>query len=297
MSAKKITLVLVCVIAVLGISCYIMSQSTKNEIEEETVLKFDENEISSINVTLGGEEFSWSKSEDSWSIDEAKFELDKNVVSHYMSEILHIKGRLMESGNENPEAYGLDNPQRQIEYVFKDGSKKAVKLGNLTPAQTEYYMSDEENNLYVIYTSSGDEIKKGLMDFADTLICSIPYESIVKIDIKGENSFSIDNGGSEEWSLVKDGVSKSLDTETVKIKVTKYLGKMYALSIHNKTEENLKKYTTDKNSTEVIVYIADGSERHFEIINMTEDKCYFTLDNGEYIYEATKSYFEFINGI
>lgn len=297
MRFKKIIVLLICLIVILGTGCYMIDRNTDNAACEEIALSFNEDDIKEINVKEQDGEFTWVKKDNMWTIADAAKDMNTTAISNYISEILKIHGRKIDTKIESPADYGLDNPLVEIEYVLKNGTKTTVKLGNPTPAQTEYYMSDDVNNLYVIYSSAGVEMKRRAMEFYDTLICSIPYESIVKIDVTGDNGFTLDNNGSDTWTYIRGDVAHTVDTEVVKINVTKSFNNMYALNMYRKTEEKLSAVSTYEIPVTVTFSLVDGGGKCFEIYGLDEKHCWFTVNDGEYVYQATSNYFDFIIGI
>ncbi len=296
MKINKVIILLICFLVAMGAGCYLVYRNIDKATPEEIVLSFDENEIKEINVKEKDGDFSWVRAGNSWTIVGETKDMNTTAILNYISEILKIHGRKIDTKIESPADYGLDNPLVEIEYVLKDGTKTTVKLGNPTHAQTEYYMSDDENNLYVIYSSAGVEMKRRATEFYDTLICSIAHESIVKIDVSSDNGFSIDNNGSDTWVYTQGNVIYAVDTETVKINVTKNFNNMYALNMYVKTDESLKEISKYETPVNVTFTLADKSKKNFEIYALDEKYCYFTVDNGEYIYQTTSNYFDFING-
>lgn len=294
MRFKNVIILLICILAIMGAGCYVVYRNINKAPAEEIALSFDEDEIKEINVKEKDGDFSWVKKDNVWTMTDVSKDMNATAISNYMYEILKIHGRRIDTKIDDPADYGLDNPLVEIEYVLKNGTKTTVKLGNPTPAQTEYYMSDDKNNLYVIYSSAGTEMKRRAMEFYDTLICSIPYESIVRIDVKGDNAFTLDNNGSAAWTYIQGNVTHMIEAETVKINVTKNFNNMYALNMYSK--EKLNEVSMYNTPVTVIFNLADGGSKSFEIYGLDEKYCWFTVDNGEYVYQATSNYFDFING-
>lgn len=292
---KRVIIILLSVIILLGAVWCIMRKNSQNQPDKELALSFDAEEVKEIRVKDIDDEFVWINENGEWKISGVSEEINAVAVEQYMYEILNIQGRQIEKNITNPEEYGLNIPQKELEFLFYNGDKKSIKLGNLTPSGTEYYMSDDKNNLYVIYTSSGSEIKKRATDFYDSEICSISYNSIVKISVYGDTEFELDNNGSEVWTYTRNGARIVLDTEKVKINVTKNFNRMYALDIYEKTEEKISEIRTYKEPVRVKFRLADGSEKQFTVYGVTDDFCFFTVDDGKYLYKATSNYFDFIN--
>lgn len=280
--------IIACTLAVITAGVWCALYFTRSVNTEPRIQIFTANceDIKHIHIT-GDENFTLKNSGNGWEIADMNVSTDEMSVNNYLSSMFNLKGKLIARSRSDLSEYGLDLPRISAEYVFRNGNSRKLYLGNKTPPQTEYYLADEEGNVYTIYTADGDLICSDVSSLADTFIYGIDYDDIQTITVIDSLVFTKNSDGA--WYKDDTQVSEEL----IRQKITRYLGGMYAQKLIRATDENKAIYGVENPQAEIRITSARGKEDVFYIGDVTEDGTYFMTDKNDVIYRVINSYFDY----
>lgn len=104
--------------------------------------------------------------------------LNTSLVSTLANNAVHMtSSSIVDENCENPEKFGFDSPQAEVEVKFQTGTVKKFIVGDKAPANSEtYVMFDGENTVYTVADSYTANYRKVLTDFVDNVILEEPTE-------------------------------------------------------------------------------------------------------------------------
>lgn len=286
-SLKKSLIAVAAALCLAGVWLVLTAYDGGNEKTRTDILCATEESIEKIRVTGREGEFTLINTDRGWQADEDTA-LDTLAVNGFLAAALNIQGDPVEQAPDSEADYGMTDPCSVVEYFYKNGERKKLFLGNKTPTGTEYYISDGKR-LFVIYTETGDQLKKDLYSLADTFIFGLDYESIAEINVFGNESFTLKKTDGK-WYFN----NAAADTDFVKQNVTRHFGGMYARRIYPDNEQNRTFYGISPNGKTVKITDTAGNETTFILGNENEGTIPISCETDK-IYSVISDYFAFTN--
>ena len=194
MKLNKSSVAAICVLAVMLICWFAIEKMSvedkyNNEGARSEIISLERGETQEIAFKNSEEDFTLVNKGGSYFIKESNVEADVQAVSQVLDNILKIDGKLLEKKCSDIAQYGLDTPKAVVSFTAK-GEKTTLTLGNLTPAETEYYLMNDDGDVYSIYTNAGTALLSRRWQFMDLTLFTSAYDDISTVSVKGENSFS-----------------------------------------------------------------------------------------------------------
>ena len=242
------------------------------------------NEISEIHIKKNNENFTVKNSGSGWNFIGIDLDTDSMAMNNYLSVMLDLKGKPLSGGSGG---YGFESPSITAEYVYFDGRTKTLYLGNKTPPQTEYYLSDDKGNIYTVYSSDGDVMSFGISSIADMFIYGKDYSEIKSVEVSGKYTLVQNNG----WTYNNTAV----ESENVRRRVTRYLSGMYANKLYEASAENKAAYGLDAPTKIVTVTDTNGESENFFVGNVTDEGTYIMTNKKDIIYRVVNGCFDYVN--
>lgn len=290
MNRKRTVFLLIPLVLVI-LAVVISIPYTKKKTDERIILAdFDAQEINGIE--FNNEEYSWKLVNDGSFVVEGNRKTDETAVNLLLGNLLYFDGKLI-AKQADKKIYGLDKPLASVTYTEKNGNKTTFYLGNKTSPGTEYYVSDENGNIYTVYTEIGDAIQSERYEVEDSFILGIDYDNLRKIEVGGELPFDLIRENNN-WKMICRDFSKEIPTDIVKQKVTRHFGGMYSLRTIEATEDNRKKYWSEAAGDTVTLYDKDDKIYVINIGVIDNGQTYITVNDDNIIYCVIEDCFEFI---
>ena len=261
-------------------------------------------EVSNIKLTTSGKTLELVNLDGRWVVKaDPTMKLDQEVVSGVaLSFSTLMADKIIDENPTNLKDYGLEYPSVTAEAELKDGSKKIVYLGNLTPDNNTYYlMMKDDPKLYAVPASYVENLRYKLSDVRDGNIHSINTQNLnyVKVthkdgtivEIKKDETKAADPANNS-WVMVQPYASKAVDSG----RITNILGAIPYIKANKFIEDDAKdlsKYGLDKPSLEISMKDASSSANIYFGKDLDETYVYFKTDTSKAVYATKKDYLYF----
>ncbi len=277
--------ILICTVIVL------LPDKKMNSNDRVMIVDFIEEDLSEIKMDNTEQPYSLVNN-DGWFVKDSSSSLDE-PIKNMLADILSFDGILVGSDIADASEYGINEDSLRMTYIDKNNESVSFTLGNKTPSGTEYYIADDNNDVYAIYTAPGDALKTKKYLLEDSYILGIEYEDISKITVEGEGPFELSKSGSK-WTLIGNNEMQTIDEFTVRSDVTRHFGGMYSMATYPDNDENNEKFGFNEDVQKVTITDFDGNINTFYIADEEGKSVYIKLNEEKIIYSVVKDYFEFI---
>lgn len=218
MKKKKWLMPLLCLAVLLLLLCVYFAMKNQNsepkgqdeQTDEVKVTDMESGDITSVEFELEGDKVSFTKNEDSWTMDkDTELPLDSTKITSLVSGFSSLTAGKKLSDISDLKEYGLDEPQNYVSLTLKDGSVTTVYVGNKnsTTSNTYVYLNDDKNTVFTVSKDLDALIPDKKMELVKgEEFPTITGSNITDIDIeKGENKITLDSDSEEGKWYVTDG--------------------------------------------------------------------------------------------
>lgn len=301
MKQYKSSVIAACILAVTLICWFaadrmsIESRYNKESARTE-IISLERNDIKEISFENSDEQFTLVNNGTSFVIKERNTEADEAAVELMLENILKIDGKLIAENCKATAQYGLDTP-RSVVIIRTQKKDVTLTLGNLTPAETEYYLMNDDGDVYSIYTSAGSGLSCERWMFMDLTIFTSDYDDIKIVSVSGENGFSAEKGTNGVWKIEskKDGVYEVSD-KNFRAKAGLYFDNMYAKRLVPNNDKNRAAYGLDSPESIVTIISKNNDKTEFKVSrNKEKQEAAIIKNDGEDIFIAIDSYFDMLD--
>lgn len=290
-----------CILAVMLICWFAADRmKTENKFNKEgercEIISLERADIEEISFKNPEEDFTLVNNGDSFVIKERNVEADAAAVSRTLDSILKIDGKLLAESCADTAQYGFDKPKAVVDFKTRGGNI-TLMLGNLTPAETEYYLMDDDGNLYSIYTSAGSGLASKRWQFADLTLFTSVYGDIDEVSVSGEDGFSAERKTADTWKIEskKEG-SYEVSDERFRSRIGLYFDNMYAKRLVANNEKNRAVYGLDLPEGIVTITNKNGDKAEFKVFrNKEKQEAAVIKNDGEDIFITIDSYFDMLD--
>lgn len=194
--------------------------SVTEEEEQQEVLSVSEDEIKNLSFRMEGDEVTWSKEEENWTLSQDEnFPVDANKMKSLTSALSSLTAERTLEEVSNLKDYGLETPENVIEIEKTDGSTESISVGSKNPSTGHTYVSVGENKdtVYTVSSDLASVFSGSIYDFAlSEEYPSITGTTIQKISVdKKENSYVVEsNADSSTGWTVKDGKKNEKEADS-----------------------------------------------------------------------------------
>lgn len=221
MKKKKWLMPVICLaILLLLLGAYFMMKNQNSEsekkdeqVDEVKVTELEADDITKVEFKVEGEKVSFTKNEDSWTMDEdTEFPLDSTKLTSLVNGFSSLTAGRKISDISDLKEYGLEEPQNYVTLTQKDGSITTVYVGNknATTANTYVYLNEDKNTVFTVSNDLGTLIpdkKMGMAKGKD--FPTITASNITNIDIqKAEDKITLDIDSEDGKWYVTEGQSQ-----------------------------------------------------------------------------------------
>lgn len=266
------------------------------EGERTAITDISLEEVEKIDFENPDENFTIIRENNSFYVKDRKSETDKNAAQKLVSDILRIDGRLLERNCKDTAQYGFDTPKASVRFHV-GGKSTALKIGNLTPAETEYYVMADDGSVYSIYSSVGSELLSRKWQLMDLTIFTGGYSNIMTVSVNGKNSFSAEKQSDGKWKIEseKEG-SYEVEDEKFRTAVGRYLDNMYAKRLISNNEKKRSEYGLDYPEGIVTLIDTSGNKTEFKVFRNADKKEAAVIKNdGNDIFITIIEYFDMLD--
>jgi hypothetical protein len=216
MRLYKNALILLVIVAVL-LGAYILIDRSRDSENGETEtlqegIRITENVTDDIvKITINdhkeeGSELLLEKTGDEWKLtSHEELKTDPAGLAAIAAKLAIVEAKELIEENATLDKlgdYGLDKPF-EIAFQLKDGSQKALQIGNKTPSQTGYYARmKDEGKIYIMSSYNAEDIMVGIDDLLDKTFFVMEKDDInyLSMEVKGETLFTA-NKSWVDWEL------------------------------------------------------------------------------------------------
>lgn len=173
---KYLPLIVGIVILILLIVIYVVlvKQDEKGleESEETTrVMDITDGDIVSICLNLSGNEETFTKVDDTWTlVSDKEFEVNNTKLDNLLSSLVDMSaGRVLENVSDYAQ-YGLESPSMDIVLITGSGKEYTICFGDLNDVTGEQYVyvKEQGSNVYMVEGSTSSSISQVLEDYRTT---------------------------------------------------------------------------------------------------------------------------------
>ncbi len=289
---KKSVIFLIILAALTAVSV-IVSMPNKTNNQRVQLADFDSGDLKGIDFISESEV--WGVEYDGeWKVKDSD-KTDSIALGSMISSVLTFDAKLIAENDDMAAEYGIGDKSVRVEYEKKNGEKTVFVLGDKTPPGTEYYLMDDENRIYSVYSEVGDAFRYRKYRVEDSFVFGKEYEEISRIEVDGSPAFSLINKQSA-WRFESGTHTEEISIEDIRRTVTRHFGGMYSLEKLDGTGENNRKCGFDGEAETTTVTILDfkGNRDNIYIGKETDNGVYIKLNDNDEIYRVIKDYFEFI---
>jgi hypothetical protein len=113
--------------------------------------------------------------------------------------------RLLEDKPASLDAFGLTTPTEEIDVTLKNGSVEKLLFGADTPSGGDTYAKlDGKPAVYTVFTSTKNNVDKGLTDLRDKRLLPYTQEKLTSIVVTSKGpAFTIAKDAQGDWQIVK----------------------------------------------------------------------------------------------
>lgn len=270
--------------------------SVENKYNKEgarsEIINFELTDIKEIVFENYDESFTLVNNGGSFYIKERNVEADAQAVNLTLDSILKIDGKLLSENCRDVAQYGLDNPKAVVSFRTQE-KDVTLTLGNLTPAETEYYLMSG-GDVYSIYTSAGIGLASKRWQFMDLTLFTSDYDDVEEVSVNGLSAKK-DAAGNWRIKSKKEGAFEVSD-ENFRAKVGLYFENMYAKRLVTNNEENRAEYGLDSPEGIMTITNKNGEKSEFKVSRDKEKQEAAVIKNdGEDIFITIDSYFDMLD--
>lgn len=307
--SKSILILVGFLVVLLGAYFYLDKKSAKSddvasEPSKLELTKFDVQEVSTIKLTSSDETLELVNLDSRWVVKaNPTMKLDQQVVSGVaLSFSTLMADKIIDENPVNLKDYGLENPSVTAEAELKDGSKKIVYLGNLTPDNNTYYlMMKDDPKLYAVPASYVENLKYTLSDVRDGKIHSIDTQNLNYVKVTHEDGTIVEikkgetkaaDSSNNSWLMVQPYANQEVDSG----RIANILGAIPYIKANKFIEEDgkdLVKYGLDKPSLVISMKDAASSSNIYFGKDLDDTYIYFKTDTSNAVYATKKDYLYF----
>lgn len=301
MKRYKSSVIAVCILAITLICWfYVGRMSVENKYNRESarteIINLKRTDIEEIEFNDFEEQFTLVNNGTSFVIKEGNTAADEQSVNRVLDNILKIDGKLLSEDCKNVAQYGLDKPKCVV--CFRTQKEDVtLTLGNLTPAETEYYLMDGSGDVYSVYTSVGSGLSSQRWMFMDLTLFTSDYDDINEVSVNGENGFSAKKEAVGVWKIEskRDGAYEVSD-ENFRAKVGLYFDNMYAKRLAANNEKNRAYYGLDSPEGIVTIISKNGNKTELKVFrNKEKQEAAVIKNDGGDIFITIDSYFDMLD--
>ena len=293
MSSKKIRIVLISMLVLLGLAgggfALVDHQKKQEEqavIDEANSLKlfnFDQNTVNRIDVTNSDGYFSMSLSGGEWTLTDTDYHSSFPVNSFYLNSIATTMSELtalQKFEGKELAAYGLDTPVTITCHAA--GMEYTLLVGKPSATQEYYYVSvPDSDTVYGIKYSTGEALHGGISFLHDPYVLHVRDADICsfKMERFGETAYDLYTDNNGRWQIKAPVTDVSIDTVNVSTILTDMVQLNYESFVAiTKDPQVLAQYGLDKPA----YYLSIGTDTETEVFEFPD---YDPNDSVVYVYE------------
>ncbi|NMA67013.1 MAG: DUF4340 domain-containing protein [Clostridiaceae bacterium] len=285
---------------------------------EEKLLDIDRQEIKSITLKHGHEEFIFIKEEievesevtddegQTKTVTEKKeiwtnpdIELDEAKINNIaLSAELSTITRVIDEAPEDLSIYGLDRPI-VVTLLMKDGTKHSIEVGGQTPTQDNYYVRrGGDKTVYTISKYRGDMLSYSKFDIMKKSLYEkdeVAVEDITALTFtrNGEKIFdSVFDVATSEWKI-----TWPLNAKADMMEFPKFLQWLSGVTVSEFIEENasdLGQYGLEEPSY-VFDFVLDGKQYGIRLGSKTDTHYYAKMNDNPMVFTVSSSNLNFVD--
>lgn len=310
---KRIIIIAVLVIALIGIYFAVDKLSVKKEEEPPTpspsesisIFKAEKDSISVITISTPDHEYSFIKDGESWKVKGLEtVKLNSSKVDSLAYDFASIYADTVIENSDDLSLYGLDKPLGTPSVKLADGSEKKFIIGNKTPIGTGYYFkTSDSDEVYTVYSSKVEGFMAKLETYRDIVLASVDATKLKEIRIKRADANIVLRVKTEEevtnqlqglnaWKMVspyeRDANSYNLEESILK--------KITSFQISKFIEDfpaSYAKYGLDNPKYAIGFTEADKAPVNILLGSTVEDEIYIKLENERAVYIIKASTFSY----
>ena len=266
------------------------------EGEKTSIIDILPADIEEIDFENQEENFTIVHKNNSFYIKDRETETDKNAAELLINDILKIEGRLLAENCKDTAQYGLDTPKAAVSFRASRGNI-TLKIGNLTPAETEYYIMSDDGSVYSIYSNVGSRLLSRKWQLMDLTLFHSKYSDIASVSVSGQNGFSAKKQSDGKWKIESE-IEGSYEAEDEKFRavVGRYFDNMYAKRLVSNNSEKRAEYGLDYPEGTVTIIDVRGVKTEFKVSRNAEKKEAAIIKNdGQDIFVTIEDYFDMLD--
>lgn len=295
-SNKKIiaiTTVFIVLVLAVALAVFLPFGNSEETSDKIRVFETEKDNITGIDVYLGYENFSFSKSENGWVIsgDEDK-KLKDSLVDELAFEFAQLNAQQEIENPMDDSAYGFDMPTAMININTSDDAKMFI-IGDQTQIGDMYYFKAmDEPVVYAVSTEKINKFTKKLAEYRDKTIITMLPDDITEVVVKNGGNKTVFTKKNDEWTISEPWGLKA-DTKKIEEKVVSPLSYLNVLEFvvgddytgHGIASQDKVVYVEDK----------DGNSERIIIGNRRDNGDYYIkTDSSAEIYKVEGSSLEFV---
>lgn len=266
------------------------AQRSKEPPQTE-IIGISADDIESVEISNRDEVFTLERDADKWKITEDGQTVvpDTAMVDSWLEKVISASGESL-GECEAPADYGLEQYRSRLDFRLKGGGSALAVLGDDTPAQTESYVTNSDNELFSVYTSVSSLLQKHMYDFIDDYMTGVEYDKLKEIYIKNKDGETVYTKNGDSWYIG----TQQQDTEIVRSQITRYIGGVYSMRRYIKTDERIRAAGLDSPVAVLKITDVNGNITQINIGITDGNTLYVTMNDTPFIYHVEKECFPFL---
>lgn len=302
---KSLTLILAAAVLVVLFGCWVFLHQRNDEAakessvaaEGEEVLSVDTKNLTEIAFQIGGEEYTFSKDGDSWTLaSDANFPVDADKLTDAISSLSSLKSLRTISNAEDLSEYGLDSPQNTICVTDAQGEKTEIKIGDTNSDTGDDYVSiSGKDDVYTVDNAILTSLPEKLTDVAKSdKFPSISVDHITKFTAQTGDTELVLEKHNDSWSATKGSDFSLADADSVKDFLQQDVTGLIFQDFVEYYCTDFSKYGLDEPYATITTEYTDddGKTQEFRIYVGSQDKdknYYVRFDGSQQVHTITAS--------
>lgn len=166
-----------------------------------TVFSVNAEDITQVEWSSGSEKLEFKKDADKWSIAGVASEtIAQSKVNTFIQSVANIRSSREIGGEENPEEYGLKEPNTVIT-VTANGETSEIFIGDTSPTLGEVFIMKKEGPIYTVSAKMAENLTRNLEYYQDFNRFGVDTESITSVSIEKKGEAPIELSVKEDINL------------------------------------------------------------------------------------------------
>lgn len=310
MNKKKIIILSICLVFLLGVLALVMAlpdsqteqettdtPDTSADYTEETIYTVSVDSVTSVSVFFSGEAYTLVKTSDGWICSEKpNVQVSQSRVTSLMSELCSLRyADKLDTAKVAPADCGITDTSDYVSFESDNGTITVYKGNNVTDSQLCYIMTSLSDDIYMVKQDRVSRMFVPFDEYRSDHIARIDFDNITAIDFKNskcsfsivKGEYNIDTGNYYAWKMTSPIAVLAKDSEID----SKLISPVSSISVDDYVNDNgdFANYGLGDKSNYITFTDVSGKTQTVYFSLLLNNKYYICVDDGMSIYEIAPS--------